>query len=213
MISIQVIKLLDIVGVDSIQNAPGITPRTLLLKGKDFRSVEEVRIHGFRAPEFVVVDTTTLLAQVPDNLIGETIYDVIVLSSNFTLTDRSFIELGLGTRVKKVSGILRLMQVFMRMLLRTPGSNIFHPRLGGGILKSVGQNITDGSVADIAVAIRKTTSDIIARQSQVREIPPSERLLSAEISNFYADQPTGTVFATITLQNHSGQSAAATISA
>lgn len=213
MNSIQVIKILDVAEVASIRNAEGVVPRSLLISGKDFRAVDQVVMHGFRSPEFAVLDAQTLIAQVPDNLLEETIYDVLVLSSNFTLTDRSFIELGLGSRIRKVSGILRLLQIFIRNLLRTPGTNIFHPTLGGGVLRVVGQNITDNSVADVAVAIRKTTADIIARQSQIREIPPSERLLSAEISNFYADQPTGTVFVTVTLQNHSGQTAAATISA
>ena len=211
MVGLQVIRLLDVADVNEIFDAEGVVPRTLVIRGKDFRSVETVLLHGFTAPQIVVLNETTILAQVPPVLVNTPIYDVTVLSSNFTLTERSLIELGIGTKVKKVSGILRLLQTFVRLLLRTPGTNIFHPSTGGGIAAVIGQNMTGAESADVAVGIRRVAEDIIARQSQVREIPPAERLLAAELTGFTPDPQTGSLYATVLITNHSGQGAAATI--
>ncbi len=213
MNGISLLKILDIAPVSGIQNVTGVSPRTLMIRGTDFRAVEQVLIHGYNSPEFIVVSQTELLAQVPSALVDTTIYDVTVMSSNFTLTDRSLLTLDVGSRVRRVSGILRLLQTYIRMLIRTQGTNIFNKQLGGSMMKSIGTNVTQSAISDVSVAISKTTADIIAQQSLIKEIPPTERLLSATVSGFYADPENTTIFATITITNHSGVNAAATISA
>lgn len=212
MKSPQIVRVLDVAEITKIENAPGVSPRALLVHGKDFRYTEQVLLHGLYAPEFTVLDQTTLLVQVPEPLIDATIYDVSVFSSNFTLSERSILSFGVGTRLKAATGILRLVQTFARLLLRTPGSNIFKKTLGGGVLSAIGKNITDMTAADIAVGVRKVASDIIARQSPVREIPPSERLLSAEVVGFYSDEANTSVYATVVLTTHSNDKAAFTTS-
>lgn len=211
MIGIQLIRILDVAELNAIENVRGVSPRTVLIRGKDFRAVEQVVMHGYDSPSVVVVSSTELLAEVPAPLAQTTITDVTVLSSNFTLTDRSLLVLGIGKRVKKVSGILRLLQTYVRLLIRTPGSDIFNKTLGGGGLRSIGKSMTNLVVSDVAVAIRKTTADITAVQSRTPQIPPSERLLSAEITSFYADPGTATISVTISLTNHAGQNAQTTI--
>lgn len=211
MYSPQIIRLLDVADVNSISNAEGVVPRTLRIKGKDMRSVETVLIHGFESPQTILLSDTEVLAQVPDNLAEMMIYDVTVLSANFTLTERSLVEFNIGKSVKKVRGILRLLQVFVRLLLRTPGSNIFHPNTGGGVAAVIGRNIEGHEASDVAVGIRRVEQDIISRQAPIREIPADERLLAAKMSGFYFDQQTGSMYVTVTLTTHSGRTAAATI--
>lgn len=212
MKSPQIVRILDVAEITKIENAQGVSPRALLVHGKDFRHTEQVLVHGIYAPEFVIVDQYTLLVQVPTALVDATIYDVSVFSSNFSLTERSLLNFGVGARLKSATGILRLVQTFSRLLLRTPGSNIFKKTLGGGILGIIGKNITETTAADISVGVRKVAADIIARQSPVREIPPSERLLSAEVVGFYSDEANTTVYATIVLTTHSNDQAAFTTS-
>jgi hypothetical protein len=213
MDSIQVIRLLDVLRVNEIRNAIGVVPRSIIVKGKDFKNVEQVLINSFVAPEFVVYSTTELVAEVPEVVRDTPITDVAVLSSSLTLTDRSLVEFTFGTRPKKAKGILRLMQVFLRQLLRTPGSNIFHRRSGGGMLKRVGGVMNDKAAADVAIAVNNAKQYIIGAQTPERNIPPIERLLSAEISALTADPKSTALYVTVVLTSHSGVRGAATLSA
>jgi hypothetical protein len=211
MDGIQIIRLLDFLKVNSIRNAPGVSPRSIIVKGDDFRNVEQVIMDGFAAPEFVVYSTTELVAEVPSPLRDSVITSVSVLSSSLTLTERSIVEFTFGTRPKKVRGVLRLMQTFLRILLRTPGSNRFHPRSGGGLLKQVSGLATQQTAADIAIAVQSAKQYLINVQTAERNIPPSERLLSAEIQALNVDPRSTSAFVTIVLTSHSGLRGAATI--
>ncbi len=211
MDSIQVVRLLDVLKVNSIRNASGVVPRSIIATGEDFKNVEQVLINSFQAPEFVVYSKTELVAQVPNDLQDAIITDVTVMSSALTLTERSIVEFTFGTRPKKARGILRLMQVFLRQLMRTPGTNIFHKRSGGGLLRRVGTVISDKAAADVAIAVNAAKQYVINVQTPERNIPPIERLLSAEISALTVD-PSGTsLYVTVVLTSHSGQRGAATL--
>lgn len=211
MNGISLVQLLDVLRVNTVRYAPGVVPRSIIVQGQDFRNVERVLINGTPAPEFVVYSTTELVAQVPDIHRNSVITDVSVLSSQLTLTERSLVTFTFGTRPKKVFGVLRLMQTFLRILLRTPGSNAFHRRSGGGMLGRIGTNISSMAAADIAVAVNTTKTYLIAVQTAERNIPPNERLLNAEIANLNVDEQNTAISVTITLTNHSGQRTAATL--
>jgi hypothetical protein len=211
MDSIQVIRLLDELKVNSIRNAVGVVPRSIVVKGEDFRNVEQVIIDGFVAPEFVTYSTTELVAEVPSPLQQSVITKVSVLSSTLTLTERSLVEFTFGTRPKAVRGTLRLMQNFLRILLRSPGSNKFHPRSGGGLLRVINGLATKQTAADIAVAVQTAKQYMVNVQTAERNIPPSERLLSAEIQALNVDPQSTSAFVTIVLTSHSGARSAATL--
>lgn len=211
MMSVSVVRLLDLLSVSSVREAIGVSPRSLLIYGEDFSSVETVLINGSMSPEFRTVSDTSLIAQVPEDQDQAIITDVAVLSTRLTLTDKSLVEFTVGTRVRKVSGIQRLMQIFLRQLLRTPGSNIFHPRSGGGLTKRIGTVYDKSVAADVTVAVDAARQYIIAVQAAERAIPPNERLLSAEILGLNADPTTTTLYVAITLTNHAGETAAAAL--
>lgn len=213
MDSIQVVRLLDVLRVSSVKNAPGVIPRSIIVGGTDFKNIEQVLINGFSSPAFVAYSPTELIAEVPEIIRDAILTDVAVLSSALTLTERSLVELTFGTRPRRARGILRLMQVFLRQLLRTPGSNVFHRRSGGGLLKRVGGNLSDKAAADVAIAVSNAKQYIISVQTPERNIPPIERLLSAEIGGITLD-PAGTaLYVTVILTSHSGVRGAATLSA
>jgi hypothetical protein len=211
MIGIQLVRLLDVLPTSSFSNAPGVVPRSLIVRGRDFRNVESVLINGFTSPEFVAYSETALIAQVPEGIEDAIITGVTVLSTSLTFTERSLVELTLGTRPKKVTGTLRLIQVFLRQLLRTQGTNIFHPRSGGGMIKRVGGITSQQAAADVAIAVAAARQYVINAQTQDRNIPPSERLLSADIQALTADPRSTSIYVTILLTSHSGQTGAATL--
>ncbi len=211
MNSIQLIRFLDVADLTTVSEERGVSPRSLRIIGEDFRSVESVLMNSLASPEFITVDKRTIIAEVPEVLRTSTITEVTVLSQNLTLTERSLVELTFGTRPSRVRGIRRLVQNFLRILLRPRGSNLFHKRSGGGLLRRVGNNITKQSAADVQVAVDLTKQYIISVQTPVREIPPTERLLNAEITSITPDPANTSLFVTILLTTHSGDRAGATL--
>lgn len=213
MKGIQVIRLLDALPVNSVQVAPGVTPLAVIIHGEDFRNVESVLLNGFMSPSFVVLNQTQIVAEVPQSIRLSAITDIVVLSFNLTLTEQSVVEFTVGQRVRSIQGITRLMQVFLRQLLRTPGTNVFHPQSGGGLMRQVGQNLTDRSAADIQIAIDRTRRYITSIQAASPRLPPDERLLSAEIAGLVVNPEDTSVSVTIVLTSHTGQRAGASLEA
>lgn len=215
MIDFQVVRLNDVLPVTGIERVPGVQPRTVRLKGRDFRNVETVYLNGSVSPEFVVLSQGEILAQVPADQKSVAIQEAYVLSTRLTFTKRSVVELSVGIRPQTVSGTLLLVQTFIRLLLRTPGSNIFHPTSGGGLYRNIGKvlgsNSRDRVGAEAAVAVARTRQLIISTQTPDRRIPPEERLLSADIIGLELVPQQGELHMSIRVDSHAGTSAAATL--
>ena len=181
---LEVIRYRDILTVSRIGFAAGIEPRTLELKGEDLSTVEKVLINEIAAPEFVIIDKNTIFAQLPLDI--SRIYTVEVLSSGFTRTIQSSkIVFEIGDKTRSVEGILKLVQLFSKWILQSPGSDIFSPGRGGGLQEIVGKITTGRDMqpvfASITRAVSTTTSQIRAAQINVPALPLSERLLSANL--------------------------------
>lgn len=215
MIDFQVVRLQDVLPITSISRLPGVTPRSVEILGTGFVNVETVFLNDSMSPSIVVMSEHRILAQVPEDQRNETIRSAYVLSTRISFTSRSIVDLSVGIRPQTVSGILMLVQNFVRILLRTPGTNIFDPNLGGGLFKSIGKNIgansRDRVGSDIAVAVARTRQAFIAAQTPDRRIPPEERLLTADIIGLSIVPEQGTIYASISVQSQAGSSAAATI--
>lgn len=216
MTDVSVIRFRDVLDVNGIDNAPGVTPRSVIVSGDDFRSVEQVLLNGIPAPAFVQYLSNKLLVEVPESIRNDVIRSAMVLSSAITLTpERSMIEMTLGLSVRPVGGIQKLVQNFTRLLLRTCGTNIFHPRLGGSLQKRVG-GVVGGSgrdrvIGDAVVAIGQVRQQMQAEQASNTGIPPSERLLGAEVIGVEYDMQSGTLLMQVVLTNHTGLRGAATL--
>lgn len=215
MIDVQVVRLSDVLPVTGISRVPGVLPRSVMISGSGFENVESVFLNGSQAPEFVVMSSREILAQVPLDQVQHTIQEGYVLSTRLTFTSRSLVELSVGTRPQKVSGTLLLVQNFTRLLLRTPGSNIFHKTSGGGLFRQIGKVLgstaRDRVGAEVAVAVARTRQLIISTQTPDRRIPPEERLLSADVVGLSIAPREGTIYASVSVTTHAGTTAAATI--
>lgn len=213
---IQVVRLFDVLDVDSVQEAPGVVPRSVIVTAQDLVSVESILLNGLPSPEFVVYSENRLIAQVPAEVVTQQITDVFVLSNRLTLTQRSLVEFTFGTRARSTTGILKLMQNFIRLLIRTPGSNVFQKRSGGGLFQKVGNTLGSGSgrdqaVADSVIAVNQTAQYMIEIQAPLRSVPPSERLLSASVIAAEADPANGALAMSIDLVSQSGLRGVATL--
>lgn len=215
-VDFQVIFPSELVQLTSVSLIPGGKPLTLDIKGLDFRSVDEVTINEITSPSVVLLSKTRLLAQVPDSLQNAfTLHSVNVISRSLTLSPRSQIRFKLGRTTSKVRGILRLVQLFVKILFTTPGTDIFSPRVGAAALKNIGKNFgaeQGGSiVSDFVVAVATTSRQIVAIQGRDPSVPRDERLLSAKVTSANFDNSLSALIVSVELVSQSGEVAQANV--
>lgn len=205
----------DQIPLSQVAQVPGLAPRTLRVVGQDFSAVAEVQLNGVTSPSVVILNRNVLLAQVPKEIVGDTISSVSVLSATLTLTASSLLNFELGPRSQKVNGLLKLVQVFVKILFTTPGRDIFSPNLGGGGLRNLGQSFDSaqgkGIVADFFISVSNTTKQLTALQARSTRLPRAERLLSATVisANFNAQE--AALIASMSIMSQTGQSALANL--
>lgn len=114
-------------------------PLTLDVRGDAFRDVSAVLVNGVRSPEFIVLSPSRLLAQVPTSQVSSKIGSVAVLVAQGRVLPRSVISFqAVVTAGKRTVGFTHLVQSYLKLLLTSPGSDIFSPSSGGGLLSLVG---------------------------------------------------------------------------
>lgn len=184
-VQLEVIKFRDLIPVTSVGFAPGFNETTLDITGDDFSSVEQILINGIRCPEFFILNRNRLLAQLPDGAKNQ-IATIEVLSSNFTKSSvASKVNFAIGNKTRSVSGILKLVQLFTKWMLQSPGSDIFNPERGGGLQEIVGQVSTsrkmDQVLGALTMVVQSTSTQIRSSQLLHSNLPLDERLLTAEL--------------------------------
>lgn len=211
MFDLQVCEPREVIKVSNVRVVPGLSLRTLDIIGEDFRAVDEVLINQIQSPDVVVLSKTRLLAQVPEVLFRQTISSVSVISQRLVTTQKSFIEFRISRTPGKVSGILRLVQVFLKTLFTTPGSDIFASKWGGGGLRALGSNFGKDQGGDIVsgliVSVDNTTRQIIQAQSRNPRIRADERLLAAKVMSAGFNKAETALMASIEITSQAGKSA------
>lgn len=185
-VDLQVVFPQESIRITGVSRVPGSAPAVFDVRGVDFSAVDEVLLNELEAPDFAVLSHTRLLVTAPPGLTG-TLQTVNVVSRNLVMTEQSFLRFRFSRVPSKVSGILRLIQYFTKVLFTTPGSDIFNKQLGAGGLQNIGRGFSKAAsgsiVSDFVVAVGTTTRQIIAVQSRMPSLPPAERLLTARVSS------------------------------
>jgi hypothetical protein len=183
-VDFQVVYPQESVHLNSVTVVPG-PPRAVDVVGTDFRSVDEVLINQAAAETVAVLNKNRLLATIPDILGDSRVLSVKVLSRKLTLSSRSLIRFRISRTPGKVTGMLRLIQKFLKILFTTPGTDIFDKQLGGAALRTVGQTfgVAEGPeiLNNLIIAVDSTARQLVALQARDPSIPLEERLLSAKI--------------------------------
>lgn len=212
---LEVVKFRDTVAVTGLPRfVPNLSPLTLEVVGEDFTSVEEVLVNDVKAPEFVVVSESVLWVQLPPAA-RERIDTVEVISSIFTATARSRIDFKLGNKTRAVEGPQKLMQLFVKWLLQSPGSDIFNPERGGGLQELAGRVTTTRKLEPVLAAVTRAVAQTANQMQRVQvnqpNLPLSERLLSADIASVDVSTQLMEAHIRINLRTLSGETARAAI--
>lgn len=217
MIDIQVIEIRDVLPVKEVSIVPGVNPPTLLILGRGFQTAHRVFINDFESPNVFIINSTSLTAEVPFDLVVN-INSIVVVSSRLTDTERSRITFGLSDQPKPVQGIERLIQKFLKVMLQTPRRDIWSPKIGGGLLDMVGKTFGKGSegvmaaasstlAADMQVAVDRTRRQIISLQANSPQTAATERLLYARLVETQFLPHEMALYGRIELASQAGQSA------
>ena len=131
------------------------------------------------------------------------------------MSAQSLIKFEIGTVASKVSGILRLLQIFLKILFTTPGRDIFAPRLGGNGLKDVGLTFGEDEggniISDFLISVATTQRQILAIQSRDPTLASSERLLSATVVSANYSSTESALIVSVQITSQAGQSATANV--
>ena len=209
-VDFQVVFPQNLVPLSSVSYMAGIQPRTLDVIGEDFTAIDEVRVNDKPSPSIVIVSPQRMIVQVPDNVLDR-VTSVTVISNRLTIADKNLLRFRLGRTTTKVSGILRLCQLFVKVLFTTKGSDIWMPRMGGSGLKNLGRSFSSQAgqsvVSDFVISVDTTVKQIIATQSKDATIPPDEKLMRATLKSVNFNRNEGALIPTIELLNQTGQPA------
>jgi hypothetical protein len=214
-VDFQVIHPQEAIYLSSIQVVPGLSPKTIRVVGADFGSVDEVFINQIPSPDVIIVSRTQLLAQVPSQIRADRMVSVSVLSRRLTVTDKSLIRFRIGDAPSKINGILRLIQLFLKILFTTPGTDIFSPRTGAAGLKNLAQTFSredgGGIVSDFVISVDQTAKQIVAFQSRDPRIPRDERLLAARVARAGFNRQEAALVVTVEITSQAGRAALANL--
>lgn len=212
---LQVVFPQELIQLSSVRALPGVSPRVFDIIGADFSSVDEVLINELPSPEVVVLSRVRLWAQVPDIVGSNSIQSVAVVAAKQAPDSDSLLRFRLGKTTRKVSGMQRLVQLFLKILFTRPGSDIFAQRVGGDALRNLGLNFGKNQggtvVSDFIVAVGTTARQVIATQSRDPAIPLSERLLSARVTSANFDRPQAALIVAVELTSQAGRSTVANV--
>jgi len=213
-IDLQVVFPQEEIELNSIRLVPG-PPSMLDIIGADFRSVAEVKMNGVESPNFMVLSRTRLLAQVPEVLESDRLVDVSVVSRKLAVTEKSLLTFRLSSTPQMVTGLLKLIQIFLMELLNTKGSDKLDKGKGASALKPIGQTFGADQGGDIVsgfvVAVDTATRQIVRRQSMNPGIPRDERLMAAKVLGANFNRQLGALVVNVEVTSMAGRAAVANL--
>ena len=211
-VDLQVVFPQEVVKITSVTRVPGATPPVLDVVGADFSAVDEILINDVEARDFAVLNKNRLYVTVPDG-VDTIVRSLSVTSRRLVLSPQSFLRFRISNVPSKVSGVLRLVQFFVKILFTTPGTDIFNQRLGGAALKNLGRTFskadTGGIVSDFVIAVENTSRQIIAIQGRLPQLPQDERLLTAKVTTATFSASDSALRTTVEITSQAGRSALA----
>lgn len=166
------------------------------ITGTGFIDVANVLINGYRSPEFIVDTAQRIFAAVPTAVAGQIITDIQVLLLSPLRGMENAIILDIGGGNGRIEGPAKLVQSFVKTLLTTPGSSIFSPQLGGGLMRLSGQNMatpTGNVESEARAAISRTETQLRTLHAASPRLPLSEKLRSVNILSVTVDVDSSTL--------------------
>lgn len=216
MTDLKILTIMDLLPVVAVEFAQGISPLSLLITGSSLDQATTVQINDIAAPEFMILSPTRILAQVPPSQASYIVRKVAVIAEVPSLNRRSILHFEVPGSIKGLAGLEKLVQLFCKLLLQSPGSDRFNTSLGGGLLKTIGRNVSKNDAsnlqASVVGAVSRTKEQILSLQGSNSRIPADERLMNVTTDAVSFDAANTTLTARISISAVSGKLAVANLS-
>lgn len=209
---LQICSLVNSLQILEAVELTGASPRTIRLRASfGFLDAQRVYINDYTVDTFEVVNDSYILVYLPDIFSNIAFNDM-----SFEVTSASYtggparVVFGPTKNVRKVEGIQKLVQQIVKTILSNVGSNKFTIGEGGGLLNTLGGNLSEGARSQIgaavANAVSKTESQVLLAQSNSVGILASERLASLRVGAVTFVEDNLEVRADVRLITYSGTS-------
>lgn len=191
-----------------INSVSRLTDNITTINGEDFFRTTEVYINEELLKNWLVLSNNQIAVTFPASTKIET---VAVLTEELIVNQPNLTFFENGPILKSTSGMSKLIQNFIKLLVRSPDSNKFST-FGGGLLKIPGKTMTfdQNSVKiDVVNAINRTKNYLIELQNN-NKAPLSEKLLDVQIVSINID-PDSNMSISVILKNKLGQESTFTV--
>jgi len=146
----------------------------LQLTGSGFTEATDVQVNGASSPSWVVLSDTRIVADIHPRIVGNPITSIRVLTSVPKAEGASLVQFVLGNR--RVEDLEALSQRYIRVLLTTPGSDIFTDS-GGGVQRLAASTLDEGGLRMAAMRAVEDTTQVVRRSDN--KLPTRSRLATA----------------------------------
>lgn len=173
---------------------------------EDYSTVVRVIVNDHVIDELAMYGAD-LLAYIPDDLDTDEIEYAALISEETRSSDETMLRFGMGPIPAEIEGTDRLVQLFVKVLLQTPGSDIYYPDIGGSLLAVKKRGAVGGDLniaaAEVSNSIKKAEKDVKFLQTGLK-LPAEETLISAASLNVTSERSTGDINAFMILQTLAG---------
>ena len=200
---IRVIELTDILPINKIEKTALQTP-SLKLTGEGFLTARNVVINNINSPDFAILSDTVIVCEIPK--LNNRVSNVVVQGRNAINTKRdAVISIGLTDSIGITSGLSKLVQSFVKILLTRKGSSIFNPEMGSKFRDLQGMNINDNEVLEPLITQTVTDVEQYILDTQSSSLPLDERLLKVQITNIAYNLKEQSVSVSVMIYNANNQ--------
>lgn len=193
MRDIQFITLADKIIVDQVKDL-GVTvtlsvrPTSLYVKSIEITD-STFGVELVDSANITILSEFELSFKKPDKLLNSNYSQVLYsfVTSVVTNSDRAELVFNPTARVVSVQGTQKLLQQIVKILLTNSGTNRYNPEEGGDIMSFLGTTTNSPGaemlLAPVEDAVQRTKEFITQQQLGVT-LPPTERLLSLDITDY-----------------------------
>jgi len=151
----------------------GESTLSLDIRGKEFTNIASVLLNGFRCENFIVMSTTRILADIPQQVIGKPLTSITVLKNSVSDSNSAIISFESSLPPLNFTDSTFLVQRYLKILLTNKGTDLFNPNYGGDLLTLVGEASVDTDRSNLS-ALAGLYADDAAQQLKAEQANSSD---------------------------------------
>lgn len=183
--TLRVVHLRRLLDLSSVREVPGISPRTIEVTGTRLDLTTRVEVNESVIDDFAATDSNHLLITLPTSMRSR-VQSIAVLSESVDQGGSSRAYYDLGLRPILTDGKYRVLQRFIKILLTTPGTDMWNKSSGGGLRALQVTNVDEKNASavsgEVSSKVMQAANQLILAQARDNTVPMAERLLGASVN-------------------------------